>query len=396
MRWSFKLARIAGIDVCIHVTFLLLLVFIGFSSFAAGGAAAAVHGVLYVCLVFLCVLLHEFGHAMAARRYGIRTPDITLLPIGGVARLERMPENPSQELVVAIAGPLVNVAIALLLFPFVRANLDPAGIPHLSAGLLTNLFLTNVILVVFNLIPAFPMDGGRVLRAFLAMRMDYAKATNIAATIGQILAFAGGLYGLHHQGPQGVMFVLIAVFIFFGAQNEAAFAQMKSASTNLRVQAAMVTQFRALPLDATLNDAVEMLLGSFATRLSRARTRGRSARPAHPRRPHHRAAQDRRGHARGRGDARGRAVAALHDALRSRVAGAEPKRAARAAGARFRRAARRALHAGKCGRAADGEGRARGGSRRGVPAPSLRAAAAARVKVATRKRCFNPELKPKS
>ena len=128
MRWSFKLARIAGIDVCVHVTFFLLLGFVALSSLAAGGAPAAVKGVVYVCLVFLCVLLHEFGHALAARRYGIRTPDITLLPIGGVARLERMPEKPSQELVVAIAGPLVNVGIALLLFPFVRGDLDPDGI----------------------------------------------------------------------------------------------------------------------------------------------------------------------------------------------------------------------------------------------------------------------------
>jgi stage IV sporulation protein FB len=262
MRWSFKLARIAGIDVCIHITFLLLLAFIGFSSLASGGVASAIHGVLYVCLVFLCVLLHEFGHALAARRYGIRTPDITLLPIGGVARLERMPEKPSQELVVAIAGPLVNVAIALLLFPFVWRTLDPAVIQQFGAGLATKLFFTNVILVLFNLIPAFPMDGGRVLRAFLAMRMDYARATNIAATIGQSLAFAGGLYGLLHPGPQGAMFVLIAVFVFFGAQNEASFAQMKSASANLRVQSAMVTQFRALPLGATLNDAIEMLLGT--------------------------------------------------------------------------------------------------------------------------------------
>ncbi len=191
MRWSFKLARIAGIDVCVHVTFLLLLAFIGFSALASGGAAAAIEGVIYVCLVFLCVLLHEFGHALAARRYGIRTPDITLLPIGGVARLERMPEKPSQELVVAIAGPLVNVVIALLLFPFARGSLDPVIIQNVGVGLVTKLFITNVILVVFNMIPAFPMDGGRVLRAFLAMRMDYAKATNIAATIGQSLRLPG-------------------------------------------------------------------------------------------------------------------------------------------------------------------------------------------------------------
>jgi stage IV sporulation protein FB len=262
MRWSFKLTRIAGIDVCVHVTFFLLLGFVALSSLSAGGLPAAIKGVIYVCLVFLCVLLHEFGHALAARRYGIRTPDITLLPIGGVARLERMPEKPSQELVVAIAGPLVNVGIALLLFPFVRGDLQPDAIHEVHVGLLRNLFLTNVVLVLFNMIPAFPMDGGRVLRAFLAMRMDYARATTIAATIGQSLAFAGGLFGLLHPGPQGAIFVLMAIFIFFGAQSEAAFAQMKSASANLRVQSAMVTDFRTLPLDATLKDAIELLLGT--------------------------------------------------------------------------------------------------------------------------------------
>lgn len=259
MRWSFKLARIAGIDVCVHVTFFLLLAFIGFSAYATGGLMGAVQGVVFVSLVFLCVLLHEFGHALAARRYGIRTPDITLLPIGGVARLERMPEKPSQELVVAIAGPLVNVAIVLLLLPFVRVQIDPRVFQHVEVGLLTKLFVANVALVLFNMIPAFPMDGGRVLRAFLAMRLDYAKATNIAATIGQGLAFAGGLYGLLHGLP---MLVLVAIFIYFGAQNEAAFAQMKSASANLRLQSAMVTRFSTLPLHATLNDAVEMLLGT--------------------------------------------------------------------------------------------------------------------------------------
>jgi stage IV sporulation protein FB len=259
MRWSFKLARIAGNDVCIHVTFFLLLAFIGLSAYATGGVTGAVQGVVFVSLVFLCVLLHEFGHALAARRYGIRTPDITLLPIGGVARLERMPEKPSQELVVAIAGPLVNVAIVIILLPFVSAQIDPRVIQHVGVGLLTKLFVANMVLVIFNMIPAFPMDGGRVLRAFLAMRMDYAKATHIAATIGQSLAFAGGLYGLLNGQP---MLVLVAIFIYFGAQNEAAFAQMKSASANLRLQSAMVTRFSTLPMDATLNDAVEVLLGT--------------------------------------------------------------------------------------------------------------------------------------
>jgi stage IV sporulation protein FB len=259
MRWSFKLFRVAGIEVRVHITFLLLLAFLALGSFASGGAAAAIQVVAFVCLIFLCVLLHEFGHAMAARRYGIRTPDITLLPIGGLARLERMPEKPSEELVVAIAGPLVNVVIALLLFPFAQGMFHPEVIENAAVGLVPKLFTANVMLVLFNLIPAFPMDGGRVLRAFLAMRMDYARATALAASIGQGIAVMGGLWALTHGLP---MLVLVAIFIFVGAQSEAAFAQLKGLSASLRVQAATVTSFTSLPLASTLNDAVEALLAT--------------------------------------------------------------------------------------------------------------------------------------
>lgn len=259
MRWSFQLFRVAGIEVRVHITFLLLLAFLGWGYFVAAGPAAAVHGVVFVCLVFLCVLLHEFGHAFAARRYGIRTPDITLLPIGGLARLERMPDKPSEELVVAIAGPLVNVVIAILLFPFAQGIFNPGIIESAGVGLLPKLFATNIMLVLFNLIPAFPMDGGRVLRAFLAMRMDYARATNIAASVGQGIAVVGGLWALTHGMP---MLVLVAIFIFVGAQSEASAAQFKGISASLRVQAATVTDFRSLPLHASLNDAIEALLAS--------------------------------------------------------------------------------------------------------------------------------------
>ncbi|HYR57601.1 MAG TPA: site-2 protease family protein [Chthoniobacteraceae bacterium] len=237
----------------------MLLAFIALASFAAGNALAAIYGVAFVCFVFLCVLLHEFGHALAARRYGIRTPDITMLPIGGLARLERMPDKPTEELVVALAGPLVNVVIALLLAPFASGPFHLGSIGREEVGLLTNLRNVNIWLVLFNLIPAFPMDGGRVLRAFLAMRMDYARATAVAASIGQSIAVVGGLLALVNGMP---MLVLIAIFIFAGAQSEAAFAQFKHLSASLRVQAATITSFQSLPLDATLNDAVEALLAS--------------------------------------------------------------------------------------------------------------------------------------
>jgi Zn-dependent protease/CBS domain-containing protein len=261
MRWTFHIARIAGIDVKVHATFLLLLAFYGFAFHAQGGLPAAIQGVVFISLVFLCVLLHEFGHALAARRYGINTPDITLLPIGGLARLDRMPEKPIEELVVAVAGPLVNVAIAALLAPFVHfATITrPDVLEHFGSGLIAQLFVANCVLVVFNLIPAFPMDGGRILRAFLAMRMDYAKATNIAATIGQTLAFVGALCALLWWHP---MVMLVAIFVFFGAQSEAAYAQMRSVTNGLRVRDAMVTRFEMLARSATLHDAVQAVLNT--------------------------------------------------------------------------------------------------------------------------------------
>ena len=255
MRWSFHIARIAGIDVKVHATFFLLLAFYGFLFFGQGGPAAAIQGIIFICLVFLCVLLHEFGHALAARRYGIHTPDITLLPIGGLARLERMPDKPSEELVVAVCGPLVNVVIAAVLLPFAHFNLD--ALEHYGPSLVQKVFVTNVGLVLFNLIPAFPMDGGRVLRALLAMRMDYVRATNIAATLGQVLAGVGGLMALHFNAP---VLVLIAIFVFFGAQSEASHAQMRAVSNGLQVRDAMITRFEALPHNATLHAACEAVL----------------------------------------------------------------------------------------------------------------------------------------
>ena len=258
MRWSLKIARIAGTDVRIHITFLLFLAWIGFSYYQVGGAAAAVPGVLFIVALFGCVLLHEFGHALAARAFGIPTPDITLLPIGGVARLQRMPDKPWQELIVAVAGPLVNVVIAgiLLLLGSSAGVAQLERVQHPSVEMLGKLASVNVMLVLFNLIPAFPMDGGRVLRSLLAMTLPYGRATQIAAWIGQALAFVFGFIGLF-TNP---MLVFIAFFIFLGAQQESAMAQMKDLSLNLRVAEAMVTHLVKLPPDATLEDAVEALL----------------------------------------------------------------------------------------------------------------------------------------
>lgn len=259
MRWSFRIARISGIDVKLHVTFLLLPLLLGFSGYASGGGSwnAAVEAVLPLFLLFGCVLLHEFGHALAARHYGIKTDDITLLPIGGVARLERMPEEPAQELVVALAGPAVNVAIILGLgLTLGGGSLHWAFTSRLrdaSDDLPISLFLlaVNVKLLLFNLIPAFPMDGGRVLRAMLGTQLGHARATRIAAAIGQFFAVGFALAGLGILlpgicGPNWVL-VFIAYFLYTAGAQEADTVRVRSLTRSLQLSDAPLTEFQCLP-----------------------------------------------------------------------------------------------------------------------------------------------------
>ena len=226
---SWELGRINGIQVTIHWSFLMLAAVIGSSALLSQGMLAAIGSVATLLAVFGCVVLHEFGHALAARRYGIGTHDITLYPIGGVARLERMPKDPWQELVVALAGPAVNVVIAAALFAGLRIAGQFGGVTTLgllTAPFLIQLFWTNVALVVFNLLPAFPMDGGRVLRALLAMRLPYVQATTIAATTGQAMAVVFGVVGLLTMP----MLMLVAVFVFVAARAEAEAVRQAHAS----------------------------------------------------------------------------------------------------------------------------------------------------------------------
>jgi len=266
MRWAIRLGRIAGIEVRIHLTFFLLLAWLGAADYQAEGLRAALHGTALVCLVFFCVLLHEFGHALAARRYGIRTPDITLFPFGGVARVERIPENPRQEIVIALAGPAVNVVIAAVLWLGMavlgpQRGMDPA---NLEGSWAAQVMAVNVVLLLFNLIPAFPMDGGRVLRAMLAMALGHARATRIAAQIGQGLAIVLGFVGAFGisalQVPASPMLIVVAFFVFMAAANELGAAQMQSIVRGLSVSAAMVTEFKALPRNASLGEAADVLL----------------------------------------------------------------------------------------------------------------------------------------
>jgi stage IV sporulation protein FB len=256
MRWSFTIARVAGIQIKVHVTFLLLLAWIGWVYYVQGGREAAWKGVLFILLLFASVLLHELGHAFAARRYGIETPDITLLPIGGVARVARMPDDPKQELAIALAGPATSLLLGLVLY-LVVGPVSVAELQSMDAQAIpARLMVANVSLALFNLLPAFPLDGGRVLRALLAMRMSYVKATTIAARLGQGLAFLLGFAGLF--GNPFLLF--IALFVYLGATQEAAATQMKDVADRLPLSAALVTEFHTLEPDATLGDAADVLL----------------------------------------------------------------------------------------------------------------------------------------
>jgi Zn-dependent protease len=263
MKWSWHVGKIAGIDVFIHATFLLLIGFVVVTHWLPDrDFGKTLEGVTFTLALFGCVLLHEFGHALAARRYGVRTRDITLLPIGGVARLERMPEKPMEELWVALAGPAVNVVIALVLVPVVLlvSGMEPLGSLSLSAGpLFERLLVANVFLVLFNLLPAFPMDGGRVLRALLALRLPYAKATKIAGSIGQGMALLFGFAGLF--GNPFLLF--IAFFVWIGASQESAAAQLKSVTSGVPVRDAMMTDYHTLaPTDSLARATDYVLRGS--------------------------------------------------------------------------------------------------------------------------------------
>jgi Zn-dependent protease len=260
MRWSWRIGELAGIAVYVHATFLLLVGWVAFGHWQESRSIeATLAGVGFVLAIFGCVVLHELGHALTARRFGVRTRDIVLLPIGGVARLERIPEKPIQELWVALAGPAVNVVIVAALFAWLRlGGAWPPAEPMSTTGgpFLGRLMMANAFLAVFNLIPAFPMDGGRVLRALLALRLDYARATQAAATVGQMLAFVFGFIGLF-TNP---FLVFIALFVWIGAAQEASVVGIRSALGGIALQRVMLTDFHALAPDDPLRRAVELTL----------------------------------------------------------------------------------------------------------------------------------------
>ena len=264
MGWSFRIGRIFGIDLYVHATFFLLPAWVMLTEYArTQSVAATLVELLFVLLVFAIIVLHECGHALAARQFGIPTRDITLLPIGGVARLERMPDNPFHEFLVAIAGPAVNVALAALLFAWLIAAgrigsqlvLDPMHGP-----LDQRLLAVNVWLVAFNMIPAFPMDGGRVLRSLLAMAIGPLYATRIAATVGQTLAALLGLAGLVGGQP---FLILIALFVWVGASQEASASEIRFLLRGVRVRQAMISDFRSVGPYDSLDTVAQHVLAGF-------------------------------------------------------------------------------------------------------------------------------------
>jgi Zn-dependent protease len=261
MRWSYTIGRLAGTEIKVHVTFLVLVAFWALAGYEEGGPSGAVSAAVLLLALFACVLLHEFGHILMAGRFGVRTPDVLLLPIGGVARLERIPDQPRQELLIAIAGPAVTLAIVVVLYGLVALTGDSSSLhqPDPEDPFLVSLLQVNLFLLIFNLIPAFPMDGGRVLRAALASRLGLVRGTRIAASLGQILAVVGGIYGLTAT-PSRPILALIALFVFLGASAEATAVETRVAGEGLRVAQMMVTDFRTIPVHATLAHAVELLL----------------------------------------------------------------------------------------------------------------------------------------
>lgn len=259
MRWSLKIGSVAGIGIYLHWTFGLVILWIlaAYLKSSDDPWQAAVGGA-FILTIFGCVVLHELGHALMARRFGIATRDITLLPIGGVARLERMPKEPRQELLVALAGPLVNVVIAAALFVGLAIVEGVAALTRaqlVGGSFLVNVLLVNLWLVLFNLLPAFPMDGGRVLRAILVPSQGYLRATETAASVGQIMAIGFGMLAFYNP-----MLLFIALFVFLGAQQEAHMAQIGSLVHGVPVREAMMTRFRTLDEQERLSVAANEIL----------------------------------------------------------------------------------------------------------------------------------------
>jgi Zn-dependent protease len=258
--WSWKLGRLAGVDVYVHATFFILIAWIALGYWQAEGSlVAVVRGIGFILALFACVILHELGHSLTARHYGIRTRRITLLPIGGVAALERMPDDPREEMIVALAGPAVNLVIGLALWFWISVTGGFSLVESLGltgGAFLERLLAINVMLAVFNMLPALPMDGGRVFRAALAMRMDHILATQKAARLGQGIALVLGFLGLLYNP----FLIFIGLFVWIGAAAELHTEKLRSVVTGVTIGEVMQTDYKTLTSDDRLSHAVELTL----------------------------------------------------------------------------------------------------------------------------------------
>ncbi len=256
MKWSFEVARLFGIPLRVHITFLLLLLFVAMGAERAGEAGTALYGVVTILFVFACVVLHELAHSLMARHYGVNVRAIVLLPIGGVSQMEEMPEDPKEEIKVSLAGPLTSLTLALAFYLFASAagqHFSGKGFSIFGPQLLAKLFWINLALGIFNILPAFPMDGGRVLRGILATRMSYTKATRLAVEIGQGLAVIMFFYGIWYSW----WLALIAIFIYLGAEGEEHATMIRAALRDIPVTRAMLTRIETVSPSDSLRSVVE-------------------------------------------------------------------------------------------------------------------------------------------
>jgi Zn-dependent protease len=257
MKWSFTIGKLFGIPIRVHVTFFLLLAFV---AFAGKTLANGMYAVLFVIVVFVCVVLHELSHSLMAMHYGHKVRSITLLPIGGMAQMDEIPEKPREEIVISVAGPVASIAISVILLAAIYFLKIPIGSPLSTSfwegNLVASLFWINLFLAAFNLIPAFPMDGGRVLRGVLGVFMPHMKATRIAVFVGQLFAVLLFFFGLFYN----IWLALIAVFIYLGAEGEERAWEMRYALADAPVKSVMLEEFKSLSPGDTLGHASELFL----------------------------------------------------------------------------------------------------------------------------------------
>ena len=259
MKWSINAGKLFGIQLRIHLTFFLLLLFVFFAVLVERHSVQpALLSALFICTIFACVVIHEIGHSLIARRFGKEPRSITLLPIGGVASVEEMPKKPSQEIAIALIGPFINVVIAAVLFVIagnkVKVEL-PTLYPETLAAFIGGLIGVNIMLAIFNMIPAFPMDGGRVLRSLLALKMDYVRATTWAANIGQAIATFFIFFGIFFN----FWLVLIGIFLYLGAGSEKQQVVLQALLAQVPAAEAMTTEYISLRPDDTMATALEHL-----------------------------------------------------------------------------------------------------------------------------------------